>query len=424
MCERAKTTAKTQKHKRENSFLQSRQIKSHRSFINSPVDYILHLQRTIGNQIIQKLLKSRVIHAKLKMGQPGDKYEQQADRMAEQVIHVPDPKVQRQPEEEEELIQTKLVGDTQVQFQGENPEVTPDLESRINSMKGGGEPLSQSERAFFVPRFGKDFSQVRVHKDTGVAETTRAVNAQAFTIGRDVFFGAGQYSPGTPTGKKLLAHELTHVIQQDFHGILGKSSRTLLLRKTDYSKIVPLIMEKLPELLSEFGVKPKLISSIKAKFIKKNRRTIVKRLDNLAGTILDLQKRGKVYVNITIETSSWIDPVEGPFGPSLDIKLISIEVSNKEEKGVVDQRLEPGVTSHYLVKKEIASIPLEKILGSTRYYIVKKGDNLWKIAKEQLGRGSRWKEILALNPKLPMRKKRGKRIVIINENQALQIPVK
>ncbi|MBC2762792.1 MAG: DUF4157 domain-containing protein, partial [ANME-2 cluster archaeon] len=93
-------------------------------------------------------------------------------------------------------------------------EVTNELESQINAIKGGGRPLAESERAYFEPRFGADFSQVRVHTDTQAAETARAVNAKAYTLGQDVVFGAEQYAPETAVGRRLLAHELTHVVQQ------------------------------------------------------------------------------------------------------------------------------------------------------------------------------------------------------------------
>jgi hypothetical protein len=64
------------------------------------------------------------------------------------------------------------------------------------------------------PRFGTDFSAVRVHTDSNAQSLARSVNAQAFTVGNDVVFGAGQYAPESDSGKRLLAHELTHVIQQ------------------------------------------------------------------------------------------------------------------------------------------------------------------------------------------------------------------
>jgi hypothetical protein len=81
-----------------------------------------------------------------------------------------------------------------------------------------GRPLDDSSRAFMEPRFGHDFSRVRVHTDERAAESARSVNALAYTVGRDVVFGAGQYQPGTAEGRRLLAHELTHVVQQESGG--------------------------------------------------------------------------------------------------------------------------------------------------------------------------------------------------------------
>src|SRR5207244_11233244 len=77
-----------------------------------------------------------------------------------------------------------------------------------------GQPLDESTRAFMEPRFGHDFSRVRVHTDSQAAESARAVNALAYTVGPDIVLGADQYKPGTLAGRRLLAHELTHVLQQ------------------------------------------------------------------------------------------------------------------------------------------------------------------------------------------------------------------
>src|SRR5262249_48872991 len=82
------------------------------------------------------------------------------------------------------------------------------------ALNSPGQPLDARTRAFFEPRFGYDFSSVRVHTDAKAAESARAVNALAYTVGRDVFFGAGQYAPNTAPGQKWLTHELTHVMQQ------------------------------------------------------------------------------------------------------------------------------------------------------------------------------------------------------------------
>jgi hypothetical protein len=94
------------------------------------------------------------------------------------------------------------------------PVVTPDIESGVSSIRGGGWPLPKSTRAFFERRFGHDFSRVRVHTGEPAVEAAKSVKAKASTMGKDVVFGTGQYSPDTGSGKHLLAHELTHVVQQ------------------------------------------------------------------------------------------------------------------------------------------------------------------------------------------------------------------
>ena len=81
-------------------------------------------------------------------------------------------------------------------------------------LRSPSQPLDANTRAFMEPRFGHDFSQVRVHNDAQAAESARAVNALAYTVGQDVVFGAGKYQPETSRGNELLAHELTHVVQQ------------------------------------------------------------------------------------------------------------------------------------------------------------------------------------------------------------------
>ena len=81
-------------------------------------------------------------------------------------------------------------------------------------LRSSGQPLDEATRAFMEPRFGHDFSHVRVHTDAEAAAAARAVNALAYTIGANVTFAAGQYQPTRETGRRLLAHELTHVVQQ------------------------------------------------------------------------------------------------------------------------------------------------------------------------------------------------------------------
>jgi len=234
MSERAKVTAKTPEVKRENSV--SQKGNSHFSqSVNSPFDHIMLLQRTIGNQAVQRLFKSGVIQAKLKISQPGDKYEQEADRVADAVMCMPEPQVFQHPEKEEEeeririkplaeqvtpLFQRQVEQDEEKEplrtkeSPGKILKVTSDLESRIQAIKGGGQRLSRPARAFFEPRFGWDFSRVRVHTDRDADETARAIRAMAFAMGHHIVFAAGQYGPTTSEGRKLLAHELVHVAQR------------------------------------------------------------------------------------------------------------------------------------------------------------------------------------------------------------------
>jgi hypothetical protein len=88
------------------------------------------------------------------------------------------------------------------------------MEPRIGRPSGGGEPLPGSVRAFFEPRFGHDFSRVRIHSDDRAAGDAARLRAQAFTIGRDIVFARARYAPETSEGRHLLAHELAHVVQQ------------------------------------------------------------------------------------------------------------------------------------------------------------------------------------------------------------------
>jgi hypothetical protein len=174
-----------------------------------PLDQIVHLQRKIGNQALQRLFKSGTIQAKLKIGKPNDKYEKEADIVAEQVMRMPESRISRQPEEKEEerLLQTKRVdSDTKT--------VVSPAEFGIDLLNGKGQPLPESTREYFEPRFSYDFSKVRVHKDSEANSAARALNARAFTLGNNIVFNSSQYSPETSTGKSLLAHELTHVVQQ------------------------------------------------------------------------------------------------------------------------------------------------------------------------------------------------------------------
>ncbi|MGB9750789.1 eCIS core domain-containing protein [Roseiflexus castenholzii] len=131
------------------------------------------------------------------------------DRRVHQTIHLaisaikarcPD---QRRPAQRMSVSEGDVVAD-----------VSPAVESDIDAMHGGGAPLDRETRAFMEPRFGHDFSQVRIHADARAATVARSLDALAFTVGNDIAFALGQYQPGSDEGRALLAHELTHTIQQ------------------------------------------------------------------------------------------------------------------------------------------------------------------------------------------------------------------
>jgi hypothetical protein len=90
----------------------------------------------------------------------------------------------------------------------------PDVEAAIARSRGGGSPLDPGTRERLSPALGDPLSDVRVHTDDGADALTNAVAARAFATGSDVFFAQGEYRPGSPEGERLLAHELTHVVQQ------------------------------------------------------------------------------------------------------------------------------------------------------------------------------------------------------------------
>jgi Domain of unknown function (DUF4157) len=148
------------------------------------------------------------LQTKLKIGEPGDVYEQEADRIADEVMQMPEPSIQRQvgAEEEEMMVQREAIA------RQDTSEVPSIVHEVLNS--SSGHPLDPKTRAFMEPRFGQDFGQVQVYNDAKADESAQSVNALAYTVGKNVVFSRGQYMPETIQGTKLLAHELTHVVQQ------------------------------------------------------------------------------------------------------------------------------------------------------------------------------------------------------------------
>ncbi|MBD2450055.1 alpha/beta fold hydrolase [Nostoc sp. FACHB-152] len=263
---------------------------------NPYVNQVLQLARGMGEETPANATEKPLIQAKLTIGAVGDKYEQEADRTAQQVVQrinapsqsdrgqaiqsetIPEAELQKKPEistiqrqempeeteeeqpaevkqetdslqlqkkcggcekkEEENLAQMKpetgtfpqeempeaqeeaeeLTMQPLVQRQpvgGGKAVATTELEDSIQEAQGKGEPLAENIRQPMEQAFGADFSGVRIHADAKADEMNRSLQARAFTVGQDIFFRHGAYDPNSKQGQELLAHELTHVIQQN-----------------------------------------------------------------------------------------------------------------------------------------------------------------------------------------------------------------
>lgn len=149
------------------------------------------------------------VQAKMTVSEPGDRLEQEADRTADRVARMPTPApIQRRLDDRKDTLDRAPSEVAAV------PAVTGDVQSAIRAKSTGGEPLAPDVRAHMEPRFGADFSGVRIHRDAEAAVLSNRLSARAFTYRNHIFFADGQYRPGTGSGQHLLAHELTHTIQQ------------------------------------------------------------------------------------------------------------------------------------------------------------------------------------------------------------------
>jgi hypothetical protein len=218
---------------------------------------------------IRHFLGRGTVQPKLEIGASNDAYEREADRVADQVMRMPAPdagtavpthrsppavqrvcdecaeelqakpadeSVQRQAEDEEELLQTKSADASQPKRKsGAERTTSAPVDAAVSrGTKGGGHPLPVELRSFFEPRFGRDFSQVRMHTGPEAADSAQEIRARAYTVGRDVVFGPGEYAPDSNRGRWLVAHELAHVVQQG-----GGSDRSGILRRQPVVPAVP-----------------------------------------------------------------------------------------------------------------------------------------------------------------------------------------
>ena len=245
----------------------------HRKKQKSKSNQILDLQRKYGNREVQRLISSGKIQAALKVSNPNDKHEKEADSVAEKVMRMENeekkeevqtkckdcenkesiqtkplvdsitPKIQKQEQEDEEMqakhnskIYRQEQEDEEMQAKSNSnkkSEVSGNIESQIRSAISGGRELPKEINRKFAPKFGVDFSGVKIHNDSTANKLARSTNARAFTYRNHIFFSSGEYSPHTSNGKRLLAHELTHVVQQN----KGKVSKSNIQRAVRISNV-------------------------------------------------------------------------------------------------------------------------------------------------------------------------------------------
>jgi hypothetical protein len=205
------------------------------------------------------------VQLKLKVGASNDKYEQEADAMADKVM-ASDSAVQRKCSAcEKEQLQRVPVEETESIFNGNAieergpppvqasangpPRNNVNIDSQLNASKGEGSPMGESTQSFMGDRFGTDFSGVRIHTGANAVQMSQDINAKAFTNGSDIYFNSGQYNPESDSGKHLLAHELTHTVQQG--AVKSGNSNTVQTKiqraeekKDDYNGAVELKQSK------------------------------------------------------------------------------------------------------------------------------------------------------------------------------------
>ncbi|MEQ8973397.1 MAG: DUF4157 domain-containing protein [Coleofasciculus sp. C1-SOL-03] len=170
------------------------------------------------------------LQRKLTVGQPGDKYEQEADTVAAKVVEQINSPTSQQPVQGkvEPVVEPTVMRDGGVG----GGAVDDSVEQSIQQAQGGGQGLSEDVREPMEQAFGADFSGVRVHNNSNADQLNRSLNARAFTTGSDIFFKQGEYNPGSRDGQELLAHELTHVVQQSGSQLQTKQTGSVELMRS------------------------------------------------------------------------------------------------------------------------------------------------------------------------------------------------
>jgi hypothetical protein len=201
----------------------------------NPLHQVLALQRSAGNAVVERLLSGLaagsasppLIQRRPIVSSPGDAFERQADRTADEIMAMPTPckcggrckacsKSRAGSSDATPPIQRSAA--TSASVSPRRATESSSFPSELPALPGPGRPLSAQARTFFEPRFHANFGNVRVHTGSAAEASARRLSARAYTQGSHIVFGAGHYAPTTDAGRHLLAHELAHVLQQDHRG--------------------------------------------------------------------------------------------------------------------------------------------------------------------------------------------------------------
>jgi hypothetical protein len=283
------------------------------------------------------------VQAKLTVNAPDDQYEQEADAMADSVVHrslapvwsnpitgLIGTSVQRKCSACEDEETKKIMRKTD--SAGFGMQTSSSFASSLNASKGGGSPLTQSTRVFMENAFSKDFSRVRVHPDGQASEMSKDINANAFTTGSDIYFKSGEYNPDTSDGRHLLAHELTHVVQQEKLNTIGSK----IQRKPGSSKKP----KELPTQVYSIGASPgglitfygslgNLVARLETDI---SPGIYLARFDSREGALLLKGAPQKSYFNVYL------------FNPSVDRPILRAYLASLETD-IVDVYLDPPKTA-------------------------------------------------------------------------------
>lgn len=216
----------------------------------SPRRVLPPLENHISSTILVEYLYSShlpMIQTKLQVNQPGDVYEKEAEQVVEQVMRmtVIEPPVSDSEDEAKNSLMRKQGRELGARSTTESCDLPPVVHTALSN--GEGQPMDATTRAYMEPRFGHDFSQVRIHTQSPTAEAAQALQARAFTVGQDVVLGANENNPGSSRYRQLLAHELVHTIQQrpdsSAHRFVQRQPKSAETDSGDMAKAVSAIIK-------------------------------------------------------------------------------------------------------------------------------------------------------------------------------------